>query len=463
MIGAFQGLELGKRALLSHQYNLTTIGHNIANADTPGYTRQRVNLTETDPYTNTIGTFGTGVQIKTVQQIRDIFLTNQYRQGNSQLGRWSQRESAMTEVENIFLEPSDTGFNSILSDFFDTWHTLSQNPESSAGRAAVREQATLVVSTFHQLARRLDDLEKSLDNEITGRVADVNRIAKNLAELNQQISRQELGGDTANDLRDQRNLLIDELSSNVDVSVVQESNGIVRVFVGAMELVEKGSFSPITTKITRSGEMTHTTVVWQGTSNDLKFTGGELAGLVESRDDLLGEYRSMLNDLTANFVTEINAIHRGGYALDGTTEHDFFDAAGLTADKIALSTDIESHVNNIAASQSGGPGDNANAIAIANLQNALVMSNGTSTFNEFYASIAGIVGVRSEEATDAATNAELVLQQVEFSRQSVQGVSLDEEMANLIKAQHAYDAAARVITAMDSALDTIINDMGVSY
>jgi len=463
MLGAFQGLDIGKRALLSHQYDLTTIGHNIANANTPGYSRQRLSLTTNDPYVSTIGTFGTGVRVNTVQQIRDIFLTNQYREGNAGLGRWSQRQRAMTEVENIFLEPSDTGFNSALSEFFDTWHTLSQNPESSAGRAAVREQAALVINSFHQLARRLDDLEASLNDEIGGRVDDINRLAANLAELNKQIGRQELGGDTANDLRDRRDQMIDELSRKVDINVIPEKNGVVRIFVGTMELVEKGSFSPIGTELTFQNQMKRTAVVWQGTSNSISFNGGELAGLTESRDQLVTEYRDMLNELTAAFVTEINNLHVSGYALDGTTGHYFFDPNGLTADQIALAPDITSDLNNIAASQSGGPGDNANSIAIANLQNALVLSNGTSTFNDFFAGLTGMVGVRSAEATDAATNADLVLQQVEFSRQSVQGVSLDEEMANLIKAQHAYDAAARVITAMDSALDTIINDMGVSY
>lgn len=463
MIGAFQGLELGKRALLSHQYDLTTIGHNISNANTPGYTRQRLNLTATDPYSNTIGSFGTGVKVSSVQQIRDIFLTNQYRQGNAQLGRWSQRQRAMTEVENIFMEPSDSGFNTVLSEFFDTWHTLSQNPESSAGRAAVREQASLVADAFHQMARSLDDLQKSLDDEIAGHVTDINRIAKSLAELNLQIGREELGGATANDLRDKRDQLIDELSRNVDANVLVEKNGIVRVFIGTMELVEKGSFSPLTTKLTYSGTQKRTTVVWQGTSNTMNFASGELAGLVESRDELISEYRDMLNELASNFVTAVNALHRDGYALDGTNGHDFFDPNGLTADKIALSSDIKDDPKNIAASQSGGPGDNANAIAIANLQNALTMSGGTATFNDFYAGLTGVIGVRSAQATDAADNADLLLQQVEMSRQSVQGVSLDEEMANLIAAQHAYDAAARVITTMDSALDTIINDMGVSY
>ncbi|GAB4317044.1 MAG: flagellar hook-associated protein FlgK [Candidatus Zixiibacteriota bacterium] len=463
MSGIFQGLELGKRALLSQQYALSTIGHNIANANTPGYSRQRVHLTATNPLSNTIGQFGTGVQVATVRHVRDVFLTNQYRQGSESSGRWDELQRALSEIENIFLEPSETGFNEVLNEFFGAWHTLSQNPESSAGRAAVREQATLVANAFQQIARGLDDLQRSLDLEVQGRVGKINQIAADLAGLNQEVARQELGGNLANDLRDRRDLLVDELSRYVNASVLEEPNGVTRVFIGSMELVEKSYYTPLEIQYDTVNDLRISKLVWKGTSNELKFEGGELAGLVEARDKLVPEYRAKLDQLVASFVTEINTLHINGAALDGTTGHAFFDPLGLTADTIRLSSDISNDLNMIAASQSGGPGDNANAIAIANLQNSLTMNNGTSTFNEFFAGLVGSIGVRSSEATDAKTNAELVLQQIEFSRQSVQGVSLDEEMANLIRAQHAYDAAARVVNAMDQALETLINDMGVGF
>jgi flagellar hook-associated protein 1 len=463
MSGIFQGLELGKRALLSQQYALSTIGHNIANANTPGYTRQRAHLTATLPLSNTIGQFGTGVQVATVRHVRDVFLMNQYRQGSESSGRWNELQRALTEIENIFLEPSDNGFNEVLNGFFGAWHTLSQNPESSAGRAAVREQAELVVNAFHQIARGLDDLQRSLDIEVQGRVGKINQIAADLAALNQEVARQELGGHRANDIRDRRDYLVDELSKYVNTSVLEEPNGLTRVFIGSMELVEKSHFTALEMRSSTINNLRVTELVWKGTSTRLKFEGGELAGLIEARDRLVPEYRTQLDRLVSAFVTEVNSLHMGGAALDGTAGHAFFDPFALTAHSIRLSSDVAGDLNMIAASQSGGPGDNANALAIANLQNDLLMNNGTSTLNEFFAGLVGSVGVRAGEATDAKANAELVLQQIEFSRQSIQGVSLDEEMANLIKAQHAYDAAARVINAMDRALETLIKDMGVGF
>ncbi|MEW5875956.1 MAG: flagellar hook-associated protein FlgK [Candidatus Zixiibacteriota bacterium] len=461
MAGIFQGLELAKRALLSHQYALTTAGHNIANAGTPGYSRQRVDLVATDPFQDAIAQYGTGVKIDNVRHIRDAFLTAQYRQGSDQLGRWSQLNTALQEVENIFLEPSDTGFNAALTKFFDAWHTLAQNPESSASRAAVRDQAEVVTSAFHQMSARLDTLGRSLDKDIAGRVQYINGIASDLARLNQEIARSEIGGSMANDLRDRRDYLIDELSKNVNVTVLEERNGITRIFIGSMELVENSSYSPLTATTTGTGTQTRTSLLWQGTQVPISFAGGELAGLLEARDELIPEYQQQLDTLAATFVEQVNAVHSTGYALDGQSGYMFFDPTRRSARDISLSIRITESLNNIAASQSGGPGDNSNAIAIANLQNSLVMTNNTTTFNEFFAQIVGTVGIRSAESGDAMTNADLVLQQIEANRQSVQGVSLDEEMANLIKAQHAYDAAAKVVATLDSALNTLINDMGV--
>ncbi|MEW5701243.1 MAG: flagellar hook-associated protein FlgK [Candidatus Zixiibacteriota bacterium] len=461
MSGIFQGLELAKRALLSQQYALTTTGHNIANADTPGYSRQRVNLVATDPFASTVGRVGTGVRVASVRHLRDLFLTGQYRQGSDQLGRWSTLQSALSEVENIMREPSDQGLNASLSSFFNAWQTLSQNPESSAARASVREQASTLVNAFHQVSNRLTDLQQSLDDSVATHVAAINEAAAGLAQLNREIQRTELGGQTANDLRDRRDQMIDELSRQADVRVIEQSNGITRVFLGTMEIVSQDSSRALGTRTVGTGTSTRTQVVWAGSSIEVTVSGGELAGVIAARDQAIPEYQNMLDQLAGAIVGRVNALHAAGYGLDGSTGNNFFDPTATTAARIALSGGIAGDLNRIAASQSGEVGDNANALAIAGLQDALTLNGNTSTFADYYAQIIGTVGTRSREATTARDNASLVLEQIEFSRQSVQGVSLDEEMADLIKSQHAYAAAARVVSAVDRSLDTLINDMGV--
>jgi flagellar hook-associated protein 1 FlgK len=461
MSSIFQGLELAKRALLSHQFSLTTAGHNIANASTPGYSRQRVNLKSTDPFVSLVGVVGTGVRVASVRQVRDLFLTEQFRQGNDQLGRWTAMERALTEVENVFNEPSDIGFNSVLNEFFAAWQTLSQTPESTASRASVREQAATLVNTFHQLSGRLDDIEQSLDREVSGKVDYINQVSVEIAELNREISRYELGDKTANDLRDRRDQLIDELSQVVNTNVIETSKGTARVFIGAMEVVGGTSYTELATATVSAGTMTHSNLVWKGSSLSVDIQGGELNGLIETRDEIVPAFRAVLDDLAAAIVSEVNAQHRAGTDLDGATGNDFFDPEGVTAATIRLDTALANDLNRIAASLSGAVGDNANAIAIANLKDLLTLDGGTSTFSEFYAQLVSSTGRRSAEATDARTTSEMVVEQVEFSRQSIQGVSLDEEMAELIKAQHAYDAAAKVVSTIDHALDTLINGMGV--
>lgn len=461
MPSIFQGLELAKQALLSQQFTLNTIGHNIANAATPGYSRQRVHLTTADPVNSPVGPLGTGTQVAWVRSQRDLFLTGQYRQANEQRGRWEMLERSLSQVEIIFNEPSDQGLNRVLGDFFAAWHTLSQNPESSAARASVREQATTLTNTFRQLSRRLDDLERGLDQQVGDKVAYINQTASEISLLNKEIGRSEIGGKQANDLRDRRDYLIDQLSSVVNVRTLNTKQGYTRVFLGSMEIVGGINYTSLGTKTVKIGTMTRETVVWKSTSITVKLTGGELSGLQAARDDRIPAYRGMLDDLAASVVAQINQAHASGFSLDGTTGINFFNPNGVTAASIEVDTGVRNDLTRISASLSGAVGDNANAIIIANLQNSLVLNDGTATFSDFYAQIIGGVGRNSADAINEKANSDLVLKQIEFSRQSIQGVSLDEEMINLIKAQHAYDAAARVIATIDRALNTLINDMGV--
>jgi len=458
----FGGLEAGKRALLSHQYELTTIGHNISNADTRGYTRQRVMLETTPAYISTDGKYGTGVRIATVQQTRDMFLSMQYREENGSRGFWDSMERTMSQVENVLLEPTDNALNDMIGNFFNAWQQLTTAADSQTARSTLREQAQLLINGFRQNAQRLDSIIGNLDEDVSARVTEINEIASTVAQINRQIAFSELDGNTANDLRDLRDRLIDDLSGLVDVRVLEQPTGAVRVFIGAMEFVGTDHYRPLETKVDSTATRVNHTVIWQGSQIELKNFGGELQALIEARDEVLPEFISRLDNLAASLVREVNAIHRTGYGANNQTGINFFNPQGLTAATIDLSQDIKNDVSAIAASSAANsPGNNITALAIAELKSALTLENNSSTFNEYYASLVGLVGVRARQATDSKENFNLVVDQLEFARQSVQGVSLDEEMANIIRAQHAYDAAAKVITTIDQAIGTIINELGV--
>ena len=293
-------------------------------------------------------------------------------------------------------------------------------------------------------------------------IEDVNTRADEIASLNAQISRTESGGENANDLRDKRDLLIDELSQYVDVNTIEMENGQATVFIGSLAIVDGTSSYRLGTHKAGAGATAVNEIVWEGTKRSIKVLNGQLKGAVDLRDSVIPEYLQALDDMAEALVTNVNALHQTGYNLDGTTTGiDFFNPTHISAANISLSGDIANDVNNIAVSLSGEVGDNRNALAISDLRNSLLMSRGTMTISGFYQSLVGKIGMDTGKSQNLKEDYELLVTQTENSRQSVQGVSLDEEMAQMIKYQHAFDAAARVITTMDEALDVVINGMGL--
>ncbi|MCD6162441.1 MAG: flagellar hook-associated protein FlgK [candidate division Zixibacteria bacterium] len=460
MYGVNIGLEIGRRALLSAQYALNTNGHNIANVNTPGFTRQQAMMISTQPFDSNRMQFGTGVKVDSVRRIRSYFLDEQFRQETQRMGRWQTLSYSWEQVERIFVEPSDNGFGSLLEDFWNSWQDLSISPDSMAARSAVREQANLLINGLHQMNNQMTDLQKSIDDDIQKSVEYINEIANQLASLNETIQTAELSGHQANDLRDRRDLLVDELSDYINVEVLEQPNGNYTVFVGSMAFVDGNTVSNLELSVRDTG----TTVI-----HDIKFANspispeivnGKLAGYIETRDEIVPERLAELDQLALSLVEQLNELHKDGYSLNGETNICFFDPDTTGAADIKLDDLIIADEGYISASLNGETGDNSNALRIAGLRHELVMNNGTATINDFYNSIVGIIGIKTNEALNMAENQTALVFHIENSKQSLEGVSLDEEMTNMIKYEHAYEAAARVITAMDDALNTIINNMG---
>ncbi|MFQ6009167.1 MAG: flagellar hook-associated protein FlgK, partial [Candidatus Zixiibacteriota bacterium] len=238
MPGLFQTLEIGKRALLAHQTSLQTIGHNIANVNTPGYSRQRVQISATLPEQSTIGSIGSGVQVTDIRHVRDLFLGEQLRKEYKALGQWSYKEKILSQIEVFFAEPNDNTLSDLLNGFWDAWSDLSTDPSSTNHRIALIEQTNLLTNGFHELANRLNSLRDAVDRDVVITVNDINRLTSEIARLNGQIRVRELGNERANDLRDRRDQLLDELSELIDVNTIEQDNGEVLVFIGALEIVD---------------------------------------------------------------------------------------------------------------------------------------------------------------------------------------------------------------------------------
>jgi len=464
MYGLFNGLEIGKRALVSSQLAMTTIGHNMANVNTPGFSRQRVMISSAEPVDTAWGNTGNGVKINGVEHIRDLFLTGQYRQENASLGNWEFMQKSVSQIEGFFNEPQDNSLGDVLDGFWKAWNTLAGSADDTQARSALVQQTTVLTNSFHQIDKQFRELRQNIDNSIGDRVLQLNQLGKQIANLNLQIQYQELGSQKANDLRDQRDVLIDDLSQYADVTVLERDNGTTAVMIGAMAFVDGSEFLRIGTKTDYNGDNgTTTRIVWADSDTEIKFSNGEIKGMLETRDVLIPNHLKSLDQLAKGIVENVNALHQQGYGLDGNTERDYFDPEFTTAAHIAINVEIKNNSDLIAAGDvPDAPANGLIAESISNLlSNGRVMNGGSTTIGEFYGGIVGQLGITSMEAESYKDNYGLLVQQIENQRQSVQGVSLDEEMTSLVKFQNAYEAAARVITAMDQALETLINNTGI--
>ncbi|MDI6716288.1 MAG: flagellar hook-associated protein FlgK [Actinomycetota bacterium] len=463
----FFGIEIARRALETSQYGMNVTAHNVANANTPGYTRQRAVLEATEsfpaPYWNrplVQGQLGTGVRVKVIERVRDSYFDGQIRKENQALGGWQVKENALKQLETIFNEPSEAGLQNAMGEFWNAWQQLSRNPESISIRSSVLEMGRMLVNSFNQLSDKLSRLQENLNDQVAAKVNEINSIAEKIASINHDVLRIRVYGTEPNDLLDQRDQLIDQLSKIVDVKITELDSGVMLVYINGRQLVSEQSANQLQAVANPLNNGFYD-VKWALDGESLVMYDGELKALVDSRDVIVPKYRGNLDLLASTLIAEVNNLHSRGYGLDGTTGWNFF--TGTSAKDIALSSDVDDPKHIAAASSwppGGAPGDNTNALAIGALKNAAVSVGGSlTTMDDYYRSIVANLGIDSQEASRMVENGKLYYDLIENHRQSVSGVSLDEEATNMIKFQRAYQAAARLISVFDEMLDVLINEM----
>lgn len=505
MGSTFMGLETSKRGLYTQQSALYTTGHNISNANTLGYSRQRVNMEATLGYPGTglnapkiPGHLGTGVQTHSVQRIRDQFIDRQYRQETTKLGYWESRSDAISQMEDIMAEPSEFGLNTSLDQFWKSLQDLSTNPENAAARKVVVQRGIGVAESFNNIHKQLSDIQGNLKNEILTSTDDVNSILKQIASINEQIQAIEPNGYMPNDLYDARDNLLDELSQYfpIEIEYTKSGGNSLAIAEGSVKVSIKtktGSIEVINGK--DAGKLTPTgmskndnfepfngfTVDGSGavvggplSYDDMELNKGKMLSLINSyghgtnATNAEGYYPEMLaklDKMALAFAEKFNEIHRGGTDLNGDTGNNFFvpkAGATISAGNISVDSILKSDSSLVAASSSTDKeeGNGANAILLANMKSEILTGLDNATVQSFYQSMIGELGVDGEQAVRLAYNSATIKLTVENNRASVSSVSLDEEMTNMIIFQQAYNASARMITVVDETLDKIINGMG---
>ena len=458
-------LNTGRTALLTQQKAIDVTGHNIANVNTDGYSRQRINMETCEPVSSSPGQTGTGVMAAEIQRIYDRFLGTQINNENQNLGSWEAQKGVLERIEIIFNESSGYGLNQVMSEFWNAWQDLANNPSEYTERVALLDKSETVATTFNNTYSNLTQIQKDIDTSIMGTITEINSIAERIAGLNQKIAEIEVSGQNANDYRDSRDLSLKELSLMIDIESFENSDGKVTVLTaGGRPLIENVSSWNLSTKADDSGFQD---IAWTDSDGNLvditdSISGGKLKGWIEARDVIIPDYLSNLDELAEGIIEEVNILHFAGYGLtdDPTenTENNFF--TGSSASDISVDSKIVNNVRLIAtAGSDGAPGDNSNAINIANLQNKLTMNGdpAAATFDDYYNSLISDVGSMAQKAKVSFDHQSLMVTHLDNYRESVSGVSLDEEMVNLIKFQHGYNAAARLISVADELLDRVIN------
>ncbi len=624
MGSTFSGIELGKRSIMANTDAITTAGHNISNANTEGYSRQRVQIREFNPLykpdlsrAERPGMIGQGIDVQSVNRIRDELLDSRITSQANLESYWQTRSDYYTMIEQIYNEPYDVSIRSNMDKFWQGWQELAVNPESQAARQAIVTRGETLVDSIKNKWESLAGIGELLNGDIEATVKEVNSITRQIGDVNLEIVRSKANGDNPNDLLDRRDLLVDKLSSLINIKTDNRDSDEFMIHVGGRVIVQGGLSREIGVEpvLNDSG---YTKLVWADTGNDAVFEGGKLGALVELRDvDVRNEIQS-LNTMTMNFADLVNDVHRNGVGANKVTGLGFFvqrpfvensngnfdrngdgtldtsyifrfsgtnrldsqqqvgiegvmtfngasgnvqipyyhtDTVETVISRINDSTsevkaylDKDNHLvlkattsssssnpdfvirhvedsgyflsgysgilsgngtenaydfnsadavnslvqgsqfavapvynpsayidinsalkNDVMSVAAGYPdnqgstnlGDGSAALEIAAIRNSLVMVGGMKTFDDYFADSVTNVGLKGEQAEMNLQSQNSIMDNLRNLRDSISGVNIDEELAEIMKFQHGYNAAAKFVTVWDNLLDTVINRLGV--
>lgn len=583
-------LNIGKQSLALNQTALQTIGHNIANAGVEGYSRQEVVPTTNVPIQGNFGFLGTGVQIDTVRQMVDRFLNAQIVRQTASVGSLDVQAEGIQLAETFLNESgTESGINAAINEFFSAAEDLATTPEGAAERNAILNAATILVRDFNRLGTSIEDLQIEANRDITRAISEVNQFAKRIAELNNQISAAETTGNTANDLRDERQRNLEMMSKLVDVNFIEETDGALLVFVGqSAPLVSKGIAGQlvgvenpdnVAGKVPPVALQKVSYQTPSGLQTDIttRISGGEIGGLLTLRDTTYPNLLDEIDKLAATVVNEVNMIHQQGFGLDGSTNINFFQPLKVNVDALnansrntttgqpniqavasnsviidpskltianykveftssttftitdadtglklnatqvsidggALGTDptvtsftygggsitadfeglrvaiqnfagtpvkgdaftvsvregaardmalnslVKNDISKIATSgMPNTPGDNTGALALANLRGATVAGGGSTTISEFMNTIISNFGTEGRDVISQQDLTNQVGDSLRVTREQVSGVSIDEELADIVKFQQNFGATSRLMSITSELLEDILN------
>ncbi len=474
MSSLFDTLTIARSGVLTQQDRLSVISNNIANVDTPGYHRQRAVLGTNPPndpnlYTSRLYELGTGVRMLDVSRAYNDMRESVYLGQNSSAAMHQQVADALPDLQALLQSSEDGSLGTTLQNFWSAWQDVANNPDNLTMRNVLLEQAGTLTEQFNVLAQRFSDYRAAIADDSSGAITgvavdtvnDINDLATRIQDLNIRIGNAAGSGTSVNDMLDRRDQLIRELSGKANITVTADKtisiDGQVLVSGDGVTLntLEVSGANPIALTLGGVG---------------VNVTGGTLGGWIQVAN-ITDTLRTDLDGLANELISQINSIHTAGYDLDGNAGVEFF--TGVGADGIQVNPALYNPVNPmlneprlIAAATTlhapGEPnaGDGSNALAIADLSTTKLAALGNQTFNNYYTEMVSTLGAALSSETAFAEDGQAILDSLDNSIQGETGVNLDEEMIEMISAQRAYEAAARLVTTIDDMLDVLINRTG---
>ena len=461
-------LYTGIKGLYAAQMGLAVTGNNIANVNTPGYSRQRAVLADSFSVQIPAGSIGTGVDVQKILAVRDRYVEYRLIEQAPEKSRDETLASGLSNIDAMFNETQHPGIQSALTALFSAYSSLASQPESLAQRNDVLTKGQQLTALFRSRYSNLTEVQLSSDRAVSSTVDQINALSSQIAKLNQKVVEAESGSSgiaTANDLRDNRDELVRQLSNLVNISTTETESGAVTIGVAGGRLLVAGSNSNQLT-VSSQPPYGYKDVFYGTTDITSDVTGGELAGHLQVRDTYVPAYKNDLDTLAAQITTDVNALHVNGYGMNNLIGYNFFTpwaGPGVTGAATAFSVDpaIAADVNRIATSTAiNQPGNNDLATDIADLATALNLSGGTASYSNYYANLTFKVGSNASTAGDNETTEAAILTQLQNQRDSISGVSLDEEAAAMIQFQRGYQASAQFMKVIDDLTAYIISTFG---
>lgn len=448
-------MRIGLSGMFAAGTSLQTTGHNIANASTAGYSRQRTLTGTQRGQALTYGVLGTGTMVLDVRRMTDEFLTGRLRAQDARLSQFDTVDMALGDVEAIFGSVENNHLGTAMSEFFNAWSSLATPPVSLTLQEHVADTADRLASDFRNMSASLDELSNDLDARLENGVGRLNALLTNVADLNRLIVMTESAATSANDLRDQRSLVLDEIAQLTQSEAIERDDGTVDVLIGGRTVVTREHVQAL--NISRedgdgsgAGRARVTTVAG---GYAVEVGEGSLRGLIEARDEQVLHARERLDAVAAALIERVNALHAQGQTPGGSGVLFF---TGDSAANIALNPALMADPTRVAASRSGLEGDTDLAREIAALgQSGTSVVDGQS-LTELFNSLVLDLASRSAASGDRLSAQSQIVESLGTRLDSIRGVSLDEEAANLALFQNAYEANAKVIAMVQDMFDTIL-------